>query len=107
MEYKRGFENVEPEEFSRLMRESHILIDVRTEEEYEEENILNAINIPLDELTGFIETLREQSRDKAVLVYCATGARSGAACDMLYRAGYQYVFNLMGGIKAWKRVYGI
>ena len=60
-EYKRGFENVEPEEFSRLMRESHILIDVRTEEEYEEENILNAINIPLDELTGFIETLREQS----------------------------------------------
>ena len=107
MEYRRGFDNVEPEEFSRIMREAHILIDVRTEEEYEEENILNAINIPLDELAGFVETLREQSRDKAVLIYCATGARSAAACDMLYRAGYQYVFNLMGGIKAWKRVYGI
>ena len=107
MEYKRGFENIEPEEFSRLMREPHLLIDVRTEDEYEQENILNAINIPLNELSGFIETLREQSRDKTVLVYCTTGGRSATACDMLYRAGYQYVFNLMGGIKAWKRIYRI
>ncbi|MBN2878858.1 MAG: rhodanese-like domain-containing protein [Clostridia bacterium] len=107
MEYKRGFENSEPEEFSRMMREPHILIDVRTVEEYEEEHILNAINIPLDELADFIETLREQCRDKAVLVYCATGARSAAACDMLYRSGYIYLYNLLGGIKAWKRVYRI
>lgn len=107
MEYKRGFENVEPEEFSRLMREQHILIDVRDEEEYDDESILNAINIPLNELANFIETLREQSSDRAVLVYGSTGGRSAAACDMLYRAGYQYIYNLLGGIKAWKRVYRI
>ena len=107
MEYRRGFENVEPEEFSRLMREPHILIDVRTEEEYEEESILNAINIPLNELPDFVETLREQCRDKAVLIYCSTGGRSTTACDILYRAGYYHLFNLLGGIKAWKLVYNI
>ena len=107
MEYKRGFENVEPEEFSRLMREQHILIDVRYEEEHEDESILNAINIPLNQLADFIETLRVQSKDKAVLVYGSTGGRSAAACDMLYRAGYKYIYNLLGGIKAWKRVYGV
>ena len=107
MEYIRGFENLEPEEFSRMMRQPHILIDVRTEEEYEEESILNAINIPLDEIADFAETLREQSHDKAVLVYCATGNRSATACGILHKAGYQYVYNMIGGIKAWKRIYGI
>lgn len=107
MEYRRGFENVEPEEFSRMMREPHILIDIRSEEEYEEESILNAINIPLAELANFVETLREQSKDSAVLVYGSTGGVSATACDMLYREGYPYVFNLLGGIKAWKRVYRI
>ena len=107
MEYRRGFENVEPAEFSRLMRNPHILIDIRYVEEFEKESILNAINIPLSELPDFVETLRKQSKDKAVLVYGATGGMSATACDMLYRAGYPYVFNLMGGIKSWKEVYGI
>ena len=107
MEYQRGFQNVEPGEFSRLMREPHILIDIREEEEYEQESILNAMNIPFSELSDFIETLREQSQGKAVLVYGSTGGVSATACDMLYRAGYTYVFNLLGGIKAWKRVYSI
>ena len=64
MEYKKGFKNVEPQEFSRLMREPHILID---------------------EVAEFVETLREQSTGKAVLVYCSTGGRSATACDMLRR----------------------
>jgi len=107
MEYVRGFDNIEPEEFSRLMREPHILIDVRTEEEYEEESILNAMNIPLNEVADFVDTLREQSNNKSILIYCSTGGRSATACDILYRAGYNNIYNLMGGIKGWKRLYGI
>lgn len=107
MEYNRGYQNIEPAEFSRLMREPHVLLDVRTEEEYEGEHILNALNIPLDEIADFVDTMREQSQNKPVLIYCLSGGRSAAACDILYRAGYPAVYNMLGGIKAWQLVYRV
>ena len=89
------------------MREPHILLDVRYAEEYEKESILNAINVPLNELLFLIDELQEKSKGKLILIYGATGGRGVAACDILYRAGFNNIFNLSGGIKSWKAVYNI
>lgn len=71
------------------------LIDVRTREEYADEHLPNAINIPVDEISRRLSEVGP--KDKAVVVYCRSGARSAAAASALKSAGYVEVYNL-GGI---------
>jgi phage shock protein E len=75
----------------------HLLLDVRTPEEFAEGHIAGAINIPLDELEG---RLSEVPTDAPVVVYCRTGARSAQAASLLEDAGYTQIHDL-GGITDW------
>ena len=78
--------------------EEIILLDVRTEEEYNAEYIPGAINIPLSDLENRIEEL---DSSKAIIVYCKTGSRSRTASETLAQRGF-IVYNMEGGINAWK-----
>lgn len=81
------------EEYQKLMEENpYVIIDVRTKEEYQEEHIQNAINIPYDELEEKISI----SKDQMIFVYCRSGSRSKIAYETLTNLGYQ-VYDL-GGI---------
>ncbi|MDE5630108.1 MAG: rhodanese-like domain-containing protein [Bacilli bacterium] len=71
---------------------NYIIVDVRTKEEYEEEHIKDAINIPLDEIDDSISL----DKSKKILVYCRSGNRSEKAFASLLNMGYD-VYNL-GGI---------
>ena len=79
-----------------------ILLDVRTEAEYKEEHIqiegVETKNIPLSEIE---ERLNELNKSKVLIVYCRSGARSRQACEILAQHNFT-VFNLEGGITAWK-----
>jgi len=79
-----------------------ILLDVRTEAEYEAEHIqiggVETKNIPLSEIE---ERLGELNKSKVLIVYCRSGARSRQACEILAQHNFT-VFNLEGGITAWK-----
>jgi len=79
-----------------------ILLDVRTEAEYEAEHIqiegVETKNIPLSEIE---ERLNELNKSKVLIVYCRSGARSRQACEILAQHNFT-VFNLEGGITAWK-----
>jgi rhodanese-related sulfurtransferase/rubrerythrin len=75
------------------------LLDVRQPEEYEGEHLPGAKLIPLAELNG---RLSELDPNKPTLVYCAIGGRSRAASQLLAGKGFSEVYNLSGGIKAWK-----
>ncbi|MCX4365353.1 MAG: rhodanese-like domain-containing protein [Bacilli bacterium] len=80
-------------ELEKIMSEgNYIIVDVRTKEEYEEEHIKDAINIPLDEIDENISL----DKSKTILVYCRSGARSEKAFAKLLNLGYD-VYNL-GGI---------
>lgn len=85
-----------------LIKEADILIlDVRTPQEFNEGHIENARNIPVSEIadkTGSISAYKE----KPVLVYCHSGARSFRASKLLHRAGFTKTRNLNGGMMAWK-----
>jgi sulfur-carrier protein adenylyltransferase/sulfurtransferase len=75
------------------------LLDVRQPEEYESEHLPGAKLIPLAELGSRLSELRP---NKPTIVYCAIGGRSRAASQFLAGKGFTEVFNLSGGIKAWK-----
>ncbi|HEX2989007.1 MAG TPA: FAD-dependent oxidoreductase [Chloroflexota bacterium] len=75
------------------------LLDVRTEEEYQEGHIPGAINVPLDELRSSLDKIR---RDGPITVYCAAGYRSYNACKILGYHGHRVV-NLSGGFTSWSQ----
>lgn len=96
-----GYKSVGPGEAIRLYNDDAFLLDVRTSGETRDGMIGNAVNISVTELAGKIATLKA-AKDQPVLVYCASGARSSRAAGMLVKNGYTQVFNLSGGINAWR-----
>ncbi len=75
----------------------HLLLDVRTPEEFASGHIAGAVNISVEQLAG---RLSEVPQDKPVVLYCRSGNRSGQAAQILEQAGYTQIYDL-GGIVAW------
>jgi len=75
-----------------------LVIDVRSEREFQATAIEHAINVPLPQLA---HRIGEIVTDKAtpLVLYCASGARSGGGCQMLKQLGYTKVTNA-GGLYA-------
>ncbi len=75
------------------------LLDVRQPKEYEREHLAGAILMPLKQL---LSRVNELDPSLPTLVYCASGVRSKAACQLLMSKEFANVYNVSGGIKAWK-----
>lgn len=73
--------------------EDIILLDTRSQVEYDNGHLENAINIPLDELR---ENLDKIPKGKKIYVYCHSGLRSYIACRVLSQNGYD-CYNISGG----------
>lgn len=84
-----------------MNRQNAILVDVRDATEFSQERIEGARNIPAAELAGRTGEL-EKFKSRPVILACASGSRSGRAIGTLKKAGFEQVFNLDGGLKAWK-----
>lgn len=94
-------ENLSVEDFEAKLKSSVQLIDVRTPEEFSEGHLAKAININIGSPTWQtdVETL---DKNKPVLVYCKSGARSEEAANSLTNLGFKVVYNLEGGIMKWQ-----
>jgi len=95
-------QNISPDTYvSTFNQESsdHILIDVRTPEEFASGHIAGAVNIPVQQLE---QRLSEVPDDKEIVVYCRSGNRSATASQILANSGYSDVYD-MGGIIAWQQ----
>jgi rhodanese-related sulfurtransferase len=79
-----------------------VVLDVRTEEEFESGYIPKAQNIDLRMGQGFIDALQELDKEKTYFVYCRSGARSAQACQMMGQFGFTTTYNLLGGIMEWE-----
>ena len=79
-----------------------IILDVRTEEEYNEAHIPNSILLDYYRGQDFIDELNELDRDKSYYVYCRTGNRSGQTCAIMNQLGFENAYNLVGGIEQWE-----
>lgn len=78
--------------------EPPVLLDVRNVGELTTGTIPGAVTIPLAQLARRLEEL---PRDRAVVVHCAGGYRSGVAASVLRKAGWTDVSDLLGGFTAW------
>ena len=94
-------ENIDANALEALRRQRRIeLVDVRTEQEVRRGMISGARHIPLQELPS---RLQEIPRDRPVVFYCQSGARSMQAGAFLASRGWAEVYNLRGGVQAWVR----
>lgn len=75
-------------------------IDVRNEDEYEDDN-LGARLIPLGDLMDSLDEL-EPLKGQDIYVHCRSGARSGRAKEILLDNGFTKVHNVLGGIMAYR-----
>lgn len=91
---------ISPAEYDTLFSAAapHVLIDVRTAEEFASGHIDGAVNIPVEALGS---RLSEVPRDMPVVVYCRSGRRSATAAELLAQASYTQVYDL-GGIQTWE-----
>jgi molybdopterin/thiamine biosynthesis adenylyltransferase/rhodanese-related sulfurtransferase len=79
-----------------------VYLDVRERDEWEEGHIPGAIHIPRGSLESRVESAVPE-RERRIVVYCASGARSAFATKTLDELGYSDVSNLAGGYIEWKR----
>lgn len=80
-------------------RENLIILDVRTQSEYDSEHIPNAILIPNERISDSMPELLPEL-DAEILVYCRSGNRSAQAAKKLIAIGYTNVYDF-GGIMDW------
>jgi phage shock protein E len=80
-----------------------IVIDVRSESEFRSGALEGALNLPLQQLVERIAVVAGDAATPIVL-YCASGARSGVGCTLLRRLGYADVANAGGVLEAAARL---
>jgi rhodanese-related sulfurtransferase len=85
-----------------INKEDALVLDVREPAEYSAGHILNARNIPLDQLDKRADELAKW-KEKPVVVACASGSRSGSALGILKKHGFSRPVNLAGGFAAWRQ----
>ena len=98
---KKTYRQVSPEEAAAMMEEEtdYIILDVRTQEEYETAHIPGAICIP-NETIGTEDIPELPDKDQLILVYCRSGNRSKQASEKLAKQGYINIVEF-GGINSW------
>lgn len=96
-----GYENIDIQNYRDNHvnhKTDHVLVDVRSANEYAQGHIPAAINIPLNVLEN---RTNEIPTDKPVIVVCASGNRSRTGASKLVKAGFKDVSNLKGGTMGW------
>lgn len=88
-------------EATQLINQNAVIVDVRSADEFNRSSLIGARNIPVDELASRHGELARY-KNRAILLVCQTGARSGRAVADLTKEGYTEVYNLAGGVNAWE-----
>ena len=82
--------------------ENAVILDVRTEDEFNEGFIANAINIDIHRGQDFVNEIENLDKSKNYYVYCRSGMRSAKACEIMNQLGFENAYNLIGGITEWE-----
>lgn len=97
---KGSYQNIGPRELYQAVDQGAVVVDVRTPQEFAEGHVPGAINLPVENVVQWADTL---PKDKPVYLYCRSGNRSRQAAEYLKKKGYTNLYNLEGGILAIQR----
>jgi len=93
---------IPPVEFEEKMKsEDAVILDLRTDKEVAQGIISGAIQMDFY-ADDFNKKVAELDKDKVYMVYCGSGGRSGKTAKLLSDKGFPEVYDLQGGINAWK-----
>ena len=84
-----------------LEAEGTVVLDVRTQWEYDEGHLPGAVCLPVETLTDGDLSVLLPDKHAPLVVYCRTGQRSAQAAQVLSALGYANITDLAGGILAW------
>jgi rhodanese-related sulfurtransferase len=91
---------VTPGEATRLLNhEDAIMVDMRTDKDYRDGHIVNAVHAPADNAA----TKLQKYRDQSLIIYCRNGQQSVKLGEDLVKQGFGSVYNLKGGLAAWQQ----
>ena len=96
-----SYMNITAQQAKEIMdtEDGYVILDTRTQEEYNQGHIPNAILIPYDEILEKAETVLTD-KNQLILVYCRSGRRSKLAAEDLVKLGYTNIKEF-GGILDW------
>ena len=96
-----SYMNITAQQAKEIMdtEDGYVILDTRTQEEYDQGHIPNAILIPYDEILEKAETVLTD-KNQLILVYCRSGRRSKLAAEDLVKLGYTNIKEF-GGILDW------
>lgn len=98
----RGAKRLVPIEAIRLINhEDAVVLDLRAAKDYKKGHIINARNIPANNVAGHLNEL-EKFRSRPILCYCAFGNAAPQACETLSQNGFENCYVLKGGVNAWQ-----
>ena len=97
-----AYRNFTPQQFdlARTRNTNAVVLDVRTRDEFAEGHIPGAVLIDFKS-ADFKQKVGQLDHEKLYLVHCAAGGRSAKAAELMGTLGFDRVFNLEGGMKAW------
>jgi rhodanese-related sulfurtransferase len=96
----RGLTNIEPQDAVKLINSEAVVIDLRNAEAFARGHIVNAKNIPFDELQANKDKIAKYAK-KAIVAVCDGGMTSGKVVNSMRKSGIENVYGLKGGINAW------
>jgi len=95
-----GMTNVEPQAAVKLINADALVLDVRSADSFALGHIVNAKNIPFDELEANKDKI-EKYKSRPIIAVCNAGVTSTKVVNSLRKSGAENVYGLKGGITAW------
>lgn len=102
--HKKYYMNLTQEEWAEQLAQDQnaVVLDVRTDDEWEDGIIPNAVLLDIYKGQEFIDGIEALDKSKNYYVYCKAGGRSQQACHIMNQVGIATAYNLIGGIMQWK-----
>ena len=98
---RHNFSALGPQDLIRAMNQGALVLDLRKGEDYAAGHINGARSFDPADILKAGETLRKY-KEKTVIAYCDSGSLGASATRQLMAQGFTKVFNLRGGIAAWR-----
>ena len=98
----RGLKKLSPMDATQLInRENAVVLDVRSDGEFNQGHIVNAVNFPQKSVEEQLSKL-EKYRSRPIITTCRNGQAALGVGNRLRKNGFEQVYNLAGGLVAWE-----
>lgn len=96
----RGLTSIEPQDAVKLINADAVVIDLRSPEAFARGHIVNAKNLPFEDLPANRDKITKYAK-KPIVAVCDAGMTSSKVVESLRKTGFENVYGLKGGINAW------